>query len=120
MKILITGGCGFVGSNIAIFLKKKLKHAEIVVLIIFIVKQLILNKKRLNKFGIQNFKVDINDYKKISSLKKFNLVIDCCAEPAIEASLKDPDRVFNTNLVGTYNILKKVKKIVRIYFFFIV
>jgi CDP-paratose 2-epimerase len=29
MKILITGGCGFVGSNIAIYLKKKLKKAKI-------------------------------------------------------------------------------------------
>ena len=40
-------------------------------------------------------------------MPKFNLVIDCCAEPAIEASKKDPNRVFETNLVGTFNILKK-------------
>ena len=37
-------------------------------------------------------------------------IIDCCAEPAIEASLKDVDRVFNSNLVGTFNILKKCLK----------
>ena len=29
MKILITGGCGFVGSNIAIYLKKKIKKVKI-------------------------------------------------------------------------------------------
>ncbi len=40
-------------------------------------------------------------------MPKFYLIIDCCAEPAIEASKKDPDRVFNTNLIGTFNILKK-------------
>ena len=28
MKILITGGCGFVGSNIAVFLKKKVKKCK--------------------------------------------------------------------------------------------
>ncbi len=110
MKILITGGCGFVGSNIAIFLKKKLKHAKISSVDNLYRKGSELNKKRLNKYGIKNFKIDITDYKKVSTLKKFNLVIDCCAEPAIEASLKDPDRVFNTNLVGTFNILKKCEK----------
>ena len=35
------------------------------------------------------------------------MVIDCCAEPAIEVSKKEPDRVFSTNLIGTFNILKK-------------
>ena len=40
----------------------------------------------------------------------FNLIIDCCAEPAIEVSKKEPDRVFNTNLIGTFNILKKCIK----------
>ena len=38
------------------------------------------------------------------------MIIDCCAEPAIEASRKDPNRVFNTNLIGTFNILKKCLK----------
>ena len=43
-------------------------------------------------------------------LPRFDLIIDCCAEPAIEASKYDTDRVFNTNLLGTYNILKKCLK----------
>jgi len=107
MKILITGGCGFVGSNIAIFLRKKLKKAKIFSLDNLFRKGSEINLKRLNKYGIKNFKFDIKNYKKISKLKKFDLIIDCCAEPAIEASRKDPDRVFQTNLIGTFNILKK-------------
>ena len=107
MKILITGGCGFVGSNIAIFLRKKLKKAKIFSLDNLFRKGSEINLKRLNKYGIKNFKFDIKNYKKINKLKKFDLIIDCCAEPAIEASRKDPDRVFQTNLIGTFNILKK-------------
>lgn len=107
MKILITGGCGFVGSNIAIFLKKKLKNSQIYTLDNLYRKGSKLNQLRLVNHGIQNYNIDINDFKKISKLKKFNLVIDCCAEPAIEASKKNPDRVFKTNLIGTFNILKK-------------
>ena len=110
MKILITGGCGFIGSNIAIFLKKRLKKANIFTLDNLIRKGSKLNKDRLMKNSIKNYKIDIINQKKILQLKKFDLIIDCCAEPAIEASRKNPDIVFNTNLIGTFNILKKCLK----------
>ena len=107
MKILITGGCGFVGSNIAIFLKKKLKKVNICSLDNLMRKGSSQNRNRLLKYNIKNYKINIEKYEKIKSLKKFDLVIDCCAEPAIEVSKKEPDRVFSTNLIGTFNILKK-------------
>ena len=110
MKILITGGCGFVGSNIAIFLKKKLKQAKIYSLDNLTRKGSSYNKNRLKIENIKNFNINIEKFKKIKSLPRFDLVIDCCAEPAIEVSKKEPDRVFNTNLIGTFNILKKCVK----------
>ena len=110
MKILITGGSGFVGSNIAIYLKKKLKKAKIYSLDNLSRKGSRINRKRLKRHKIRNYKINIENFKNVISLPKFNLVIDCCAEPAIEASEKSPDKVFNTNLVGTYNILKKCIK----------
>lgn len=107
MKILITGGCGFVGSNIAIFLKENIKNVKIYSLDNLMRKGSTQNRNRLLKYDIKNFKLDIQKFEKFKSLNKFNLIIDCCAEPAIEISKKEPDRVFNTNLVGTFNVLKK-------------
>ena len=43
-------------------------------------------------------------------MPKYDLIVDCCAEAAVETSKKEIDRVFNTNLVGTFNILKKCVK----------
>ena len=110
MKILITGGCGFVGSNIAIYLKKNLKKVKIASLDNLTRKGSNLNKIRLTNYNIENYNINIENLDKAKSLPKFNLIIDCCAEPAIEASRKDPDRVFRTNLIGTFNVLKKCIK----------
>ena len=108
MKILVTGGCGFVGANICINLKKKFH--EVYSLDNLSRKSSKINFKFIRKNGIKNFKIDIFNEKEIQKLKKFDLIIDCCAEAAVEVSKKDLDRVFNTNLVGTFNLLKKAKK----------
>lgn len=108
MKILITGGCGFVGSNLSIFLKKKGFKVSTLDNLYRLGSKLNLNRIQSNK--IKNYKLDIVDLKKILKLPKFDLIIDCCAEASVEASrksLNEGKRVFDTNLIGTFNILQK-------------
>lgn len=69
----------------------------------------VLNEKKLNQNKIKNIKSNINKINKLK-LGKFDLIIDCCAEPSVEASRKDLDRVINTNFLGTFNLLKKCIK----------
>jgi len=108
MKILVTGGCGFVGANICIKLREK--KYKIFSLDNLSRKGSKFNLNILKNLSIKNFKVDISDYKKILTLPKFDLIIDCCAEASVEVSRNDLDRVINTNFIGTFNILKKAKK----------
>ena len=108
MKILITGGCGFVGTNLALFLHSK--GFKINCLDNLSRKGSIYNLKLLKERKIKNFKIDISNYKKFQKLPRYDFIIDCCAEAAVEVSKKDIDRVINTNFLGTLNILKKVKK----------
>ena len=108
MKILVTGGCGFIGSNILIFLKKKKFK-------VFSLDNLYrpgskLNCKKLALHDIKNYKIDISNEVQINKLPKFDLVIDCCAEASVEKSKTDVMRVFNTNLKGTLNVVQKCIK----------
>ena len=111
-KILITGGCGFVGSNLAIFLKKK--GFDVTSLDNLYRSGSKLNLKRLKKVKIDNLRIDITSFNKVNNIKKkFDLVIDCCAEPSVESSRKsfhEARRVLNTNLNGTFNIISKCIK----------
>ena len=108
MKILVTGGCGFVGANICISLKK-MNH-KVFSLDNLSRKGSNYNLKILKNLKIKNFNIDISKYDKFFKLPKFDLIIDCCAEAAVEISRNELDRVINTNLIGTYNILKKIRK----------
>ena len=107
MKILITGGCGFVGTNLALYLSN---YYNVSSLDNLTRKGSRYNLNLLKKKNIKNFYLDIKNYNKIKKLPKYDLIIDCCAEAAIEVSKKKIDEVIDTNLIGTINILKKAKK----------
>ena len=107
-KILVTGGCGFVGTNICLSLNQL--DFKIFSLDNLARKGSYYNLKLLKKAKIKNFKIDISNSEKINNLPKFDLIIDCCAEAAVEVSRNQLDKVINTNLIGTFNILKKAKK----------
>ena len=108
MKILVTGGCGFVGTNIALFLSKK--KYKVQSLDNLSRKGSKYNLNLLKKNNIKNYNLDISKFNSLKKIPKYNLIIDCCAEAAVEVSKKKIDRVINTNLIGTINILKKAKK----------
>ena len=63
MKILITGGCGFVGTNLAIYLNNKKFKVSSLDNIVRLGSQ--YNLKLLKKNKIRNYKVDISNYNKI-------------------------------------------------------
>lgn len=104
-KILITGGCGFIGSNLSVYLNKK--NFKIETIDNLSRKGSYLNFKRLKKLNIKNYKINIQDLNKILKLPKYDYIIDCSALVEVNVKLKNIKKVFNINFLGTNNLLMK-------------
>ena len=112
-KIIVTGGCGFIGSQIIKFLLKK-KYKILVLDKLSYASNLSLFK--LKKKYLHFKKIDIsNEDKLIRILKKFqpDFIINCAAETHVDRSINDPDRFIKSNIIGTYNILEYLKKNIK-------
>ena len=108
MKCLVTGGAGFIGSNLVEKLVK-LKH-EVIVL-----DNLSTGRfSNLNKFisQIVFYKVDITKKKNLldSYFNKVDWVFHLAGLADIVPSIENPEKYFNSNVVGTLNILEKSRK----------
>lgn len=110
-RILITGGAGFVGSNLALRLKTEWPSADLVVLDNFYRQGSELNKPRLESAGIQVCRGDVRDSAAWSALPPCDLVIDAAAEPSVLAGAAGGDvrYVLDTNLGGTLNLLEAAR-----------
>ena len=73
MNILVTGGCGFVGTNLSIFLKKK--GFNVSTLDNFVRKGSRFNYITLKKLKIKNYNLDISNYSNIKKLPKFDFYL---------------------------------------------
>jgi CDP-paratose 2-epimerase len=111
MKLLITGGAGFVGSSLALELKQNYPSYEITCLDNLKRKGSELNVSRLTKAGIQFVHGDIRSKEDFDSLPAVDTIIEASAEPSVLAGLNgSPDYLINTNLFGTVNCLNYATK----------
>jgi len=110
MRILITGGAGFVGSNLALALRAELAGVEIVCMDNLYRRGAELNVPRLEKSGAIFHRGDVRDPAAFPT-GPFDFLIECSAEPSVLAGQDgSPDYLFQTNLVGAYNCLEKARQ----------
>tara|TARA_Y100001958_G_C21133749_1_gene474366 strand:+ start:74 stop:1099 length:1026 start_codon:yes stop_codon:yes gene_type:complete len=109
-KIIVTGGSGFIGTNLVNFLIKK--------------KFFVINLDKLtyssNKFDdkIRNtknyklFRLDINNKNRITKIiqkYKPKAIFNLAAETHVDRSIDGPKKFINTNIVGTFNLLESLR-----------
>ena len=111
MKLLITGGCGFVGSSLAISLKKQYSNYGLTVVDNLKRRGSELNLTRLKSNGIDFFHGDIRLKQDLEQFNDIDFIIDAAAEPSVQAGLNgSPDYLIETNFMGTYNTLELAKR----------
>ena len=104
MKIVVTGGAGFVGSTLCLQLKHKYPTYEIVAFDNLKRRGSELNLADFQKKGIPFFHGDIRNNEDLSALGNFDVLIEASAEPSVTAGLdSDPTYVINNNLYGSIN-----------------
>lgn len=104
--VLVTGGAGFVGSSLAIQLKKNHRAERVIAFDNLKRRGSELNLSRLREAEVEFVHGDIRSPEDFNNLPAIDVIIEASAEPSVLAGVGEPpDYVVNTNLLGTINCL---------------
>ena len=111
MKLLVTGGAGFIGSNFVRYILKKYPDYEIVNLDLLTYAGNLENLKDIEKNPNYKFvKGDIADKELVNNLvKDVDAIVNFAAESHVDRSILDSSDFIRTNIVGTHNLLEAAK-----------
>ena len=105
MKILVTGGLGFIGSN---FVRYNADKAEIVVVDALKYGS---NENNLKDLDCKFVKGDICDYDLMAELvKDADAIVNFAAETHVDRSISNPYAFIESNVIGTYTLLEAMRK----------
>ena len=114
MKILVTGGAGFAGSNFIRLILKKYPNYQVVNLDKLTYAGNLENLKDIEgNSNYQFVKGDIADQRtvfKICRNGRIDAIVNYAAETHVDRSILDPDAFVKTDVIGTYNLLEAVKQ----------
>ncbi len=108
--LLITGGAGFIGSNLAVYFKDKYPALKVVALDNLIRRGSQFNLPRLKERGIKFIRGDVRQPKDLNLKFDIDLVFECSAEPSVLAGYENPAYIIDTNLIGTINCLELCRR----------
>lgn len=114
MKIIVTGGAGFIGGNFIHFMINKYPQYKIICLDnLTYAGNLETLKDVMENENFKFIKADITDratiYKIFEEIKP-NIVVNFAAESHVDRSIENPEIFLNTNIIGTNILLDACKK----------
>lgn len=120
MKILVTGGTGYIGSHVVVDLLEKNYEVVIIDNLVNSKADVLKQIQTITKKTPTFYQINLTDYaalKEIFKNEKFDLVIHFAGLKSIPESIEKPLTYYQENLVGTINLLKcmesyQVKKII--------
>jgi dTDP-glucose 4,6-dehydratase len=111
MKLLITGGAGFIGSNFVRYILNKYPDYQVVNFDLLTYAGNLENLKDVEKNPNYKFvKGDIADKELANNLvKDVDIIVNFAAESHVDRSILDSAAFIHTNVVGTHNLLEAAK-----------
>ncbi len=114
-KFVVTGGSGFIGSNLVKFLLKKNYFVINIDKLSYSANPYNLKEVRKNR-KYRFFKQDINNQKQIYSILnryKPDCIFNLAAETHVDRSIDNPKSFINSNILGVFNLLEVLNKYLK-------
>ena len=111
-NILVTGGAGFVGSNLALWLKRQFPGASVIAMDNLKRRGSEATLPRLRQGGVEFQHGDVRNAEDLRlDQRRIDLIMECSAEPSVLAGYGEaPDYLLNTNLIGTINCMDLARR----------
>jgi CDP-paratose 2-epimerase len=111
MRVLVTGGAGFIGANLSIALATRHPDWELVAFDNLKRRGGELNLPRLRDAGVEFVHGDVRTEADLLDLDRVDAIVECSAEPSVMAGTAgSPDYVVRSNLFGAFHCLELARR----------
>ena len=120
MRVLVLGGCGFLGSHVCEYYKKRgdevvsfdnLTKNELMRTGYPIENTRLYNWNLLKEMGVFLVKGDLREKQELfEAAKDCDYIVHTAAQPSMTISIENPELDFTTNVIGTFNVLVAARK----------